>query len=707
MKKSVHLLLILASLMFVYAATDVQDYIRLYFNGKANQVQIIAGDVDPSASSGVAAPIGSEYLRDNGDSFKKVGSDDTAWIRQLNTSTPQGLELDSDPSFEVAASDCILVNGTKSHVDTFLPSPSNRKATSIKIDEMTTMTCKKHYDTSAIKGERFVMSGWIKVIDPTGSVYCDVVLLGDGVETNTYIEVPRDGKPFRYELETPAYSSTTGYSVSCRHNDPFPDANEVIIDETSNKTEKISPMLANIGNVTEWQNFTPTGTWTTNAAYSGKWRRVGDSMEVQTDILLSGAPNASALTIDIPQGYTIDTVKLSSIKSDNKVLGTTTLLDEAVAIYSGGSVIYNSPTMVGIFAPRATATASNGSPVAATYPFAFGNLDRVSVLYTVPILGWSATSPTIVMQNETFNSDLHLGAWVAQPNTATCSSAVIEGEANVGKWTTCSQITASSIAITGCTTRPTQTDADAKSQGLLIYTRNYATARPCTTPVEIGVNIGKGFKNNDPATIFKDANKTSVEARRDLVILPDGFRGLLFREYNPHTGIAWYSGRVTDSSHTGAGISYYSGDADTGYIRINASKNPAMSGVNTPARQIVKTYRSGNTWYEVNNDCWVRQNSHGTNTVVPVNNVVTITITNQIQMSDGSYTVTPNILGVSGDVTCGSMTSHTERLTGTVKFTVRNSCSAAPPTVNPSALVEGYASKTAIQALGVDTSKCQ
>jgi len=42
-------------------------------------VEIHAGDVDPSTASGIAAPVGSYYFRTDGKQWEKFGSGDTEW----------------------------------------------------------------------------------------------------------------------------------------------------------------------------------------------------------------------------------------------------------------------------------------------------------------------------------------------------------------------------------------------------------------------------------------------------------------------------------------------------------------------------------------------------------------------------------------------------------------------------------------------------
>jgi len=80
--------------------------------------------------------------------------------------------------------------------------------------------------------------------------------------------------------------------------------------------------------VTEWEDFTPTGSWTTNTTYTGKYRRVGSSMDIIMTATLAGAPNSTDFTFDMPTGFTIDSSKLTGAVNDRSPkLGTATVHD--------------------------------------------------------------------------------------------------------------------------------------------------------------------------------------------------------------------------------------------------------------------------------------------------------------------------------------------------------------------------------------------
>lgn len=142
--------------------------------------------------------------------------------------------------------------------------------------------------------------------------------------------------------------------------------------------------------VSDWQNYTPTGSWTTNTAYVGRWRRDGDSMELDLVATLSGAPNATTFTINLPSGFSIDTAKLSSTDG-NKTLGFASML--CAGAYYQGNIRYNTTTSVAVAAILGgSANNHNLIDVDNIRPATFASGDRVYLRLMVPISGWSSNS---------------------------------------------------------------------------------------------------------------------------------------------------------------------------------------------------------------------------------------------------------------------------------------------------------------------------
>lgn len=149
----------------------------------------------------------------------------------------------------------------------------------------------------------------------------------------------------------------------------------------------VGPQTAPIGPViTDWTSYTPTGGFTTNTTYTGKWRQVGDSLQVFATMSFAGAPNAATPSLLLPTGLTIDTTKLTSSSGFNDSLGL------AGGICHGASVNlfvkYNTTTSV-TFGYINSLVAGNTS-LSASAPAAWQSGDELTCEFQVPIAGWSS-----------------------------------------------------------------------------------------------------------------------------------------------------------------------------------------------------------------------------------------------------------------------------------------------------------------------------
>jgi hypothetical protein len=146
---------------------------------------------------------------------------------------------------------------------------------------------------------------------------------------------------------------------------------------------KIGPTAVINGTpVTDFASYTMTGSWTANTTYTGKYRRVGDSIEIQGRILCSGAPTPiGVLSVNLPSGLSIDTNKIN-LTTQPAVFGSVMALDNGVQTYAG-TVSYNTATSVRFI------LGTNGT-VQTSAPFAFGNTDEVDFMCVLPITGFSS-----------------------------------------------------------------------------------------------------------------------------------------------------------------------------------------------------------------------------------------------------------------------------------------------------------------------------
>jgi hypothetical protein len=138
-------------------------------------------------------------------------------------------------------------------------------------------------------------------------------------------------------------------------------------------------------------SYTPTGGWTTNATYSGFWKRVANGIVLDAKISLSGAPTGN-LTIDLPSGLTINTSSILTTNTGVVPFGFGVAQTAIVGANYLLLVKYYSTTSVGCYYQQANSGnsynvlmgLSNGSS-----PFSFAANGLVHITTTpIPITDW-------------------------------------------------------------------------------------------------------------------------------------------------------------------------------------------------------------------------------------------------------------------------------------------------------------------------------
>jgi len=182
-----------------------------------------------------------------------------------------------------------------------------------------------------------------------------------------------------------------------------PDGTETIEGDTTrkmftlNETYKIVSNNANWVALdhktnTSWVAYTPTGTWSTNTTYTGKWRRVGDSVHCMVQLSMAGNASGGSLVVDIPNAtaWTIDTAKLLGTTGNRTLIpGSCQAFDSTVSNFGHCSIMYESTTRV---RPQGESGTSGGGTtqnvVNDSVPFTFASGDLISLHFTVPITDW-------------------------------------------------------------------------------------------------------------------------------------------------------------------------------------------------------------------------------------------------------------------------------------------------------------------------------
>jgi hypothetical protein len=156
--------------------------------------------------------------------------------------------------------------------------------------------------------------------------------------------------------------------------------------------------------ITATESWTPTGTWIANTTYTGKKWRVGNIGHYEVKIALGGAPTAVDLYINQPSGEVIDTASMTISAENDNVIGSALALDAGTAYYYFPVVPGTSSSNVRMRTLGATSTYVDlvGPDLSDVYPFAWAINDFIVMRWSVPIVGWSATtalSSTEVLQS--------------------------------------------------------------------------------------------------------------------------------------------------------------------------------------------------------------------------------------------------------------------------------------------------------------------
>lgn len=196
-------------------------------------------------------------------------------------------------------------------------------------------------------------------------------------------------------ISTGSFQTTAG-TTQYRMAIYFPNASvgtfTMLVDDISFGPQAVSQGAA----TTDWQAYTPTGTWSTNTSYTGFWKRIGDTMLVRAQVALTGAPTGT-FSLNLPSGYVIDTTKLGSgLSTYAQNLGSATLLVAGNA-WESAAVGYNSTTSIAVWTLAGGST-NAFAQLTPTVPATFANNDFVWLDFKVPIVGWSSN---VSLSNDT------------------------------------------------------------------------------------------------------------------------------------------------------------------------------------------------------------------------------------------------------------------------------------------------------------------
>lgn len=184
--------------------------------------------------------------------------------------------------------------------------------------------------------------------------------------------------------------------------------------------------------VSDWVSYTPTTSWVSNTTVTGKYRKVGDTLQGFVNWNLSGTPTNANLTWTLPAGLTVDTAKIAGTANQGvNIFGygggfhASAGLGNLMPAYNATSgtlqLVYQSST-------GAATSVVNGT----TGPVTWASGDTLNAYFEVPIVGWSsAISAPVVNNSITTNA---AGAWRMETvgYAGTCSTSSCAATAGTG-----------------------------------------------------------------------------------------------------------------------------------------------------------------------------------------------------------------------------------------------------------------------------------
>lgn len=325
-------------------------------------------------------------------------------------------------------------------------------------------------------------------------------------------------------------------------------------------------VYASVNNITDWVSYTPTfvNLGTVSGVLGTQWRRVGDSIQIRGRVTL-GTTAAAVASVSLPPGMVISSALSTQIagtwsNNSDSTNRTRTLL------ISGGATVINFSAANSINPENGTGVGSSGQIV--SY---FSDL--------IPIVGFTSANTNIVTGPDTFSSDT-AGFVYASSSQYTLTTLA---DAPVGTFITFTYASSTNTR-TQTTTAPTQTTSDMNNNGFQLYTRAYTSSSTAGQPVAVAIQIGKGLKGLSMIP-YKSTGK-SVAGNLDYYTLNNNAAfGIALKDYNESTGVLYLDGGVNFASanpNSGFVFSDFSTQTNA-YLTINASKNPALTGLNISA----------------------------------------------------------------------------------------------------------------------------
>jgi hypothetical protein len=284
----------------------------------------------------------------------------------------------------------------------------------------------------------------------------------------------------------------------------------------------------------------------------------------------------------------------------------------------------------------------------------------------------TALSDQILTAPESFSTDT---ASLSYASSAAYTLSTLQN-APVGTFITFTYAANTNTRTQTVNTPPSQSTADMNTNGIQMFARTYNAVSTAAQPAAVAIQIGKGLKGKS-LDLYKSSGKATAGSL-DYYTVGSGASGALVKDYNEVTGILVIDCGVVDNTVTSAhnfNFSDVSSQA-SGYLVINASKNPALTGVPLlqPRIATLRDVKASGT-----NGGTATSGSYQTrtlNTLSDPSGIVTSLASNQFVLPAGEYYIEANAPAVSANAVDVSthkaklrnITDSTDLIMGTTSF---------------------------------------
>ena len=212
--------------------------------------------------------------------------------------------------------------------------------------------------------------------------------------TTNRVAVNNDGKYGLYKVPFICGSGSNGISI---HSNGVTVTGDVDIDDAFVGVTDIAQIYSAIG---PWTNYTPTGSWTSGATYTGRYRQVGENLEVEVKVLGTSTVTAAPLSVNIPPQFTADYSKFYGTTR----MGAAYLEDTGVTSFHATVFMNPNSNSIRPLVIPTGGTYANITDITNVLPFTFNTGDVVVLTATFPVTQFSGSVSTYSSTNADYGA---------------------------------------------------------------------------------------------------------------------------------------------------------------------------------------------------------------------------------------------------------------------------------------------------------------